>query len=219
MNTKNLWSLGAFALALVAVLGAKCPSIPSIQDRAVELVVTGSSVVGPFEARGNDVADDGQVDLVTEYDIAGTLDDAGIDLSDVEEITVRQVEVRVSKPDPNDERQIVGGTVMVSRVAGGAGTNCPTGISATVVSNWTGVVNAYQNFSPENVEVSEDGIGFLNCLLAEYLEALQNGTNPTNMVVSYEVDGTTTPAGDADFDWEVRIWINIVGTIRTDVLG
>lgn len=222
MKTKHSLALGAFTLALIGVLGAKCPSIPSIQEAAVELVKTESTVIGPFEARGNNIADDGMVDLVAEYDIAGALADAHLDVSDVESITVRAVEVRVSKPDPDPGRMIIAGVVRARRVATareGEG-GCPVGGAfAEVVSSWTGVVNNYQSFSTENVMINAEGITLIDCLLEVYLDALRAGENPDDLSIEWQVDGLTNPKDDADFDWEVRLTIDIVGQIRTDVLG
>ena len=222
MNTNKQRQLIAFAVVLVAILGAKCPSIPEIREAVVQLVKTESTVVGPFLARGNDVADDGSLDLVAEYDIAGKLDEANIGVQDVETITVRKVEVRVSKPDPEPTRTITGGTVRARLAAGSSADDlvCPAGGPfQPVVTGWSGVVNNFQTFAESNVMIESSGIDLLNCILNVYLTALRNGENPDPLVVEWEVDGVTDPPADADFDWEVRVTIDIVGEITTDVIG
>jgi len=60
------------------------------------------------------------------------------------------------------------------------------------------------------------GVAELNGLLADILAELQGGSL-ANEVIAYHVDGTATP-GNTDFQYQLRLTISIVGTVKVKTL-
>ncbi|MEZ4652652.1 MAG: hypothetical protein R3E12_03345 [Candidatus Eisenbacteria bacterium] len=80
---KKLHSAGlltALCAVGLALSGASCPLIPSIEEKVIELALGGSTTV-PFEARGiiNDKGQTECFDLADELDLNQILEDADVD--------------------------------------------------------------------------------------------------------------------------------------------
>lgn len=214
MNTKKLLHLGAFVAAVTATMGANCPSIPSIQERIVELVM-GGSITEEFHALGeiNDKGEVGQEDLANPLgealDLTEILDGAGIDVSDTDGIALAGVEIRVTIPDDTPGREITNTTVMVGRDGAGL-VPLVTGFSqsATAVTGWI----------PVSLEAG--GVGVINGILEDFLDAAKAGEDLDSVILNYSWEGLSVPTDVVtDFHWEIRLSINITGTVEVDVLG
>jgi len=210
MSKYRVVSFVAFLLVTALVMvGAKCPSIPAIKDRVVELAVAGSTTV-PFEAEGSlgVWSDESTVDLSQGIDIVGILDDAGIDVSAVKEVKVSGLSYRVTVPDPDPTKAIFNSTITIQR-GSGPETNL-------IVNFAEDPVNAVVNFKTVVPEAA--GTQVINDILAELLLAAQEGRAPENVVVTGRGNGEASP-GDTHFFWELKIAISIVGEIETEVLS
>src|SRR5512144_1665052 len=109
------------ALILAMLMGQGCLLLPEIEKRVVELAV-GGSTTQEFVASGelNTIDDRDTVDVRTAIDLPGLLDNAGIDLNDVETIAFAGAAYRVTQQDPTANRAITGGTVTIQRGLAGA---------------------------------------------------------------------------------------------------
>lgn len=195
-------------LLLVQVFAAGCLTIPTIADRVVELVST-QSVTEGFTADGtnNITVDQRTIDINSEVDIASALDDAGIDASNVTSITVASVAYRVTRGDTNSPARTIDGDVKVA---------CQGNSSVGLIDNFSGAAGAptgwiYPTLNPA-------GVAQINALLADLLTQVQGGAT-ANSTLTYTINGVSSPTGVAtDFDYELRLTINIVGTIKTKIL-
>lgn len=206
MRRFRYWPQMALVVAL-AVMSGGCLLIPDIKDKVVELAVTGSTVV-EFHATGliNSFDEVKSIDLRDSVDLQGILDDAGIDVSKVTNIALSGVAYRVSVADPEPSRQIVGGTVNITR---GGGSEQPL---VTAFSAPAGAVTGYTTAT-----LDPAGVGELDDLLDEWLAELKGGAL-ANTVFSYHVSGESSPANvNTDFYWQVKITISITGTVDVSV--
>lgn len=200
--------LAVLALAL-STLGSGCPVIPQIKDRIVELAV-GGSTIAEFVASGviNTYDDTKTVDLHDGLDLAQIIDDAGVDVSDVESVKLSGVSDRVTVPDPNPGRTIANGTVTIQR-AGGAVTPLVTGFNVNV--------NSVTSFQTATLDPA--GVAVLNALLADLLAEVKTGTPASNTMVTYHVSGQSQPTGvETNFTWELKVDVSILGTVKVKVL-
>ena len=206
MRRFRYWPQMALVVAL-AVMNGGCLLIPDIKDKVVELAVTGSTVV-EFHATGliNSFDEMKTIDLRDSVDLPGILDDAGIDVSKVTNISLSGVAYRISVADPEPSRQIVNGMVTVTR---GGGSEQPL---VTAFSAPAGAVTGYTTATLDPAGVTQ-----LNNLLDEWLAELQGGAL-ANTVFSYHVSGGSTPSNvDTEFYWQVKITISITGSIEVSV--
>ncbi len=211
MKTKTTLQWGLLLVLCLGVMGAECPSIPTVEEKAVELAM-GASATVRFEARGleNVFGELQTIDLVEGIDLRKLLDDAGVDVSDVISISLYGVSYRVVKPDPTADRAILNGQVMVGRGS------TP---DLYLIQNFNeSPVNAVVSWKP--AELHPDGVDLINGILEEYLNAIRHGTPLPTGQLSCLPSGLSTPANvSTDFDWELKLDINVVGTIRVQVLG
>jgi len=199
------------ALALVMLTAQGCLLIPEIEKRVVELAVGGSTTqefVASGELNVHDQRD--TVDISTAIDLPQLLDDAGIDISDVQDIKLAGVFYRVTQQDPTANREIQNGTVTIQRGLGGAETS--------LVDNFNVAINDPANASFQPGNLAAPGVTVVNQLLTDILTALQAGLPPPNGIVITHVNGQSVPGNVAtDFKYELRIDLSIVGTVHVDV--
>ncbi len=211
MKTKTILQWGLLLVLSLGVMGAECPSIPTIEDRVVELVM-GASATVRFEARGHENVFGRlqTIDLVEGIDLRKLLDDAGVDVSDVMGISLYGVSYRVVKSDPQADRAIQNGQVMVGRG------ETPNRVLIQDFNEEP--VNAVVDWKP--ADLHPDGVELINDLLDEYLNAVRYGSSLPTGQVSCLPSGVSTPDNvSTDFDWELKIDINVVGQIKVKVLG
>jgi hypothetical protein len=209
MRMRYRSTLAALALVMLAAQG--CILIPEIQKRVVELAMGGSATqefVAAGELNVHDQRD--TVDLSTAIDLPKLLDDAGIDISDVEDIKLAGVYYRVTQQDPTANREIQNGTVTIQRGLGGTETS--------LVTNFDVVVNdpALASFQPGNL--ASPGVAAVNQLLTDVLTALKAGLPPPNSILITHVNGQSVPGNVAtNFKYELRLDLSILGTVHVDV--
>jgi len=206
MRRFRFWPQMALVTAL-AVMNGGCLLIPQLKDRVVELAVTGATVV-EFHASGliNTFDEVKTIDLRDSVDLAGILDDAGIDVSNVTNISLSGVAYRISVADLEPSREIVNGTVTVTR---GGGTE------QTLVTAFNAAAGSVTDFTTATLNAA--GVTQLNNLLDEWLAELQGGA-PANTVFSYHVSGDSSPSAvNTDFYWQIKITISITGTVEVSV--
>jgi hypothetical protein len=201
MRVNRIWIPAALVL-LALTSGTGCLLFPQLKDKVVDLV-TGGSVAADFQARGstNVYSETKIIDIRDSIDIRKVLDDAGIDVEAVKSITLGGVSYRITKAQPT--RQITNGTVMVQR---------STGPMDTLVVNFIGDAGSVTGWITPTLHAA--GVAQLNDLMADILTELQGGAL-ADEVITYHVSGTSEPAGDTDFDYQLRITISIVGEVKT----
>jgi hypothetical protein len=196
-------------VALLALGVPGCVLFPQLKDKVVELATTGQVVTG-FTAAGSDNTIDElkNINIPDYVDIRSTLDDAGIDASDVVRITVGGVAYRITRPEPG--RVITSGSVGVS-----TGTDQSAG--HTLVTSFTGNAGAATPWITATLDA--DGVTQLNDLLGAILDDLKNGTSNADQHITYHVSGLSTPTGTpTDFDYELRLTLSIVGKVKVKTL-
>ena len=195
------------ALALLASTSTSCLLIPEIQDRVVELVISGSATT-EWTSSGtlNNHDDQTTIDIRDFVDIRQSLEDAGVDIENVQRIAVAGMSYRTTLPDPTAGRQIVNGQVSFQRSGGS---------EVPLVIDFTEDVNSVTTF--KTATLSAGGVTQVNALLADLLAELQGGP-PANTVFTYHVTGQSVP-GDVgtNFTWELKLDLNMVGTISVEV--
>lgn len=208
MRMRNRSTLAA--LILTMLVGQGCLLLPEIEKRVVELAV-GGSTTQEFSAIGeiNTINDRDTVDVRTAIDLPGLLDNAGIDLSDVETIAFAGAAYRVTQQDPTANRAITGGTVTIQRGLGGAET--------TLISNFNVAVNDPANANFQPATLNSAGVNVVNQILNDILTELKGGAPATNTLVITHVSGNSTPAVATNFKYELRLDVSIVGTVHVDV--
>lgn len=195
------------ALALVAMTSTSCLIIPEIEDRVVELAVSGSATT-EWTSSGtlNNHDDLTTLDIRDFVDIAQSLEDAGVDIENVQRIALAGVSYRTTQPDPTAGRQIVNGQVTFQRSGGS---------EVPLVTSFTEDVNSVTTF--KTATLSPTGVAQINALLEELLAELQGGP-PANTVFTYHVTGQSVPGNvGTDFKWELRLDLNMVGTVSVEV--
>jgi len=208
MRTKKLLTLVALAAVAMLTMGSGCPIAPEIKDKLVELAM-GSSVADTLEAQGSINVDDEIDDFSAAVDLAGILDDAGVDPNDVTAIQVAGVSYRVIRKDPDDAREIQGGTVTIQR-EGGAVT--------PLVTNFDEVVNTVTSYKTAPLDPA--GVTVLNTLLHDCLVAVQNNQALANPKITYHFSGVSAPTpATTDFSWAIKLDITITGKVKVKVIG
>jgi hypothetical protein len=209
MRTKRYVELMVIGLAALT-LGSSCPLIPKVEDRVVELAV-GGSTTAEFVAAGiiNTYDDTQTVDIHDGVNLSQILSDGGIDVSDVKSVALSGVSYRVTVPDPNPGRTIANGNVTIQR-AGGS--------EVPLVTNLNQNVDAATSFTTATLD--PQGVAVLNGILQDLLTEVQTGTPAANTTVTYHVLGDSQPTGaSSSFTWQLKVDINIVGTIKVKVVG
>ena len=204
MRHLRIWPQLAAVVAL-AVLNGGCILIPEMKDRIVELALTGDAVV-EFHAIGVTGAIDElkTINLRDSVDLAGILADAGVDVNDVTNIALSGVAYRVSVADPNPSKQIDGNVTITQ---GG-----PPG--KALVSGFTAGAGAVSSFTTAPLDTA--GVNVVNNLLTNWLKELQGGAL-ANTIITYHATGTTPPAGNTDFYWQLKITLAVTGKVKVSV--
>lgn len=215
MRRNALLSLLALVLAALTVQGG-CVIIPEVETKTVELVARGTAC-DTLVAFGS-LNYESKTDLAAVLDIPQILDDAGIDVSDVDSIAVFGVTYKTTKLDPDNTREIQNGNVYVTRGTLVGSTFTPTTAEVTVISNFNQVVN--DATTDQTAPVTAAGIQMLNQLLQDLLdEAKGLPVVVTDSAIRYRVDGTSAPTpATTDFEWRICVKVNIKGTVEVDVV-
>ncbi len=207
MRKASLWRLVFFAAALVLLQGAQCPQIPELQD--VELTIIAEDYIElTFIADGTINVHSGAETIDIE-DLRQKIDDAGVDIEDVDSLWVSQVLYGVTAYNEGvDDRWIEHGTVTISRT--------DEGTSAVVLNDFSAEV--YPLLGQLVAAPFEPGaITYTNDLLADVLAALKSGATQ-DFVVTGEASGESVPTGrPTDFVWRVRVYFQIAGRTTTEL--
>jgi hypothetical protein len=210
MRFGRLWQLPAVALLALSVQGG-CLLVPEILDRVVELAVTGT-VSEELVAAGviNTHDDRDTVDVKGELDLQALLEDNGIDVSDLVSVTVQGATYITTQPDPQATRQIQNGTVTIQRLG--------VGTEQTLISNFNVTVNNVT--TDTTAPLQAPGVAVINALLADLVTEAKGGAPAQNTRIVYHVTGNSLPSGIAtNFKWEIKLLINVVGTIEVEIIG
>jgi hypothetical protein len=198
------------ALALAGLsLGAGCPTIPTLKDRAVELAVSGSTSQ-TFDAVGvvNVYNQTESFDLGQKLNLRAILDDAGVDVEKVKNVKIWRVSYRVVTPDPNPSRAIQDGNVTVQRQGGTAG---------ALVTDFNVNVSSVSGWQVATLDTA--GVNRLNVLLEDILTSVKNNVPVPNGLVSCHASGVSVPVDAVtNFTWEIKLEVSIVGEVETKVL-
>lgn len=216
MRRNALLSLLALVLTALTVQGG-CVIIPEVKSKLVELVASGT-VCDTLDAIGiiNNHDDEDFVDF-GDLDIQGLLEDAGIDVNDVDSVAVYGITYKTTQPDPNDAREIVDGQVTVQRGSGTGAGFAPTTGEVVVITNFDQVVNAAT--TDQTAPVSAAGIALLNDLLQDLLDEAKGLGVVTDRVIRYHVTGISNPQGvETNFRWRICVKVNIKGEAEVDVV-
>lgn len=207
MRRFRSWPRLALVFAL-AVMNGGCVLIPEIRDRIVELAVGGTTVV-EFVTGGSTSAIDetNTVDVVSGFNLAQILADAGIDVTDVTNIALSGVEYRVTVPDADASRQVVNGNVTISR---------GLALNLDLISGFSAPVGAVSGWEVAPLDPGGTAVTEINTMLNEILTALKGGP-PANTTLTYHLTGQVTPATAYLFTWELKVKITITGTVKVGV--
>ena len=196
----------ALVVALAGMNGG-CLLIPQMEDRVVELAV-GGSTTATFTITGSDTQADETdvVDIASEIDVAGILEDAGIDASNVTHIALAGISYRIVRADADPSREILNGNITIQRGAGSV-ENLVTGFSAS-----PGATSGFTN-----VTLDPAGVAVVNGILDDVRTSLPNPA--ANTVTTFHLTGdmTSNSGNPADFDVEIKVTISITGTIEVSV--
>ncbi|MEZ5065616.1 MAG: hypothetical protein R3B81_12860 [bacterium] len=196
----------ALPILSVMLMAATC------SNEQIVTLSLGFPTVARFIATGEvNFHDDSQIVNVTEdLDIEGALDDADIDINDLEDDAIKIVQVlyRVIQPDVVANRIITNTLVEVVPVDAG---NNDIGSPAVLITGYTMPAGSGNVPNPEewiditNV-IGTDGINLMNDYLLETVQGLKgNGPGPVNDSFRYHVRGTSAPPTETNFEWEVKL--------------
>jgi len=206
MRLHRLLPLSLIALAALS-LGSGCPTVPSIQDRLVDLAVGGSTTLTiPASGVINTYDFTGPEDLNADLDLTSILDDAGIDVQDVKDVKLSGISYRVTVRDPNPGRTIANATV-TAQSGGGA--------AKPLVTNFTVKVDTVTTWTRAPLDTA--GVTVINNVLASVLNSVKHGGAVP--IITYHVLGQSNPQGvSTSFTWQLRLDVSVVGTIKVKVL-
>lgn len=204
------FGLALAALVAVQFLASGCILTPTIEDRVVELVVT-NSVTTTLHASGstNVLTSNPSSSLIPTSDILSAIDDAGIELDSLVSISLQKVDYRVTTPDPVAARTI-NGSIRI-----GFGSSASVTPGTTLISSFTGGAGAVTPWT--NVALTPAGVTLINNTLTTLLGELKSHTAATHYV-GYDATGTAAGGGTTNFDYEVRLTMNVVGKVKTKTL-
>jgi hypothetical protein len=205
MRVRTLARLGIYVALFVVLQGAKCPSIPSTKQVKMTIVAQ-NYIEFTFLAQGdlNYHAGNETIDI---EDLRQDLDDAGVELADVDSVVISQVLYGVTAyRETETDREIVDGTVTLSRTDESTSATIFESVDQPVYPLLGELVPA---------PLAPGGVDYINALLTDVLQALKYG-GPSEFVVSADASGTSEPQGrETDFDWRVRVYYQVIG--RADV--
>lgn len=216
MRRNALLSLLALVLTALTVQGG-CVIIPEVNTKLVELVASGTacdtlSAIGDLNNH-----DDTDVIDLSGLDIPQILDDAGIDINDVDSIAVYGVTYKTTQPDPEPGREIVNGQVTVQRGEWNGVTFSPTTAEVPVIVSFNEVVNSVT--TDKTAPVSAGGIQLLNDLLLALLNEAKGVGPVTDSAIRYHVTGQSLPQNvETNFKWRICVKVNIKGKVEVDVV-
>jgi len=216
MRKNALLSLLALVLTALTVQGG-CVIIPEVNSKIVELVASGVAC-DTLEAIGviNNHDDTDVIDL-SDLDIPQILDDAGINVSDVDSIAVFGITYMTTQPDPNPAREIVNGQVTVQRGMLSGSTFTPTSAEVPVIVNFNEIVNSVT--ADKTAPVSAAGVQLLNDLLTDLLAEAKGQGPIDDSAIQYHVTGQSLPQDvPTNFKWRICVKVNIKGTVEVDVV-
>jgi len=209
MRSSRLMQIAALLVVTLVASGSSCPTIPTIKDRNVDLVV-GQSGTFEFTATGTTntfTSGDVALDLHNYINIPQVLSDANIDVSEVKSITLAGVAYRVSVADPTAGRTITAGKVQVK---------VHTNPMVDLISSFTGAADKTTDWITPTLNTA--GVDQLNAMLAAMLTELQGGPAAAEDL-TYNVSGTSTPTDvNTNFKYQLRLTLSIVGTVKAKVL-
>jgi hypothetical protein len=202
MRRTNLAGL-VLLLASMPLLGSTCTD-----EKIVDLVIGFPTTVRLVaEGETNTHMDSDTIDVKADLDIPGALDDAGVDPSELTDVTVSEVFYRVIQPDTNDpNRTIENGSLTVARVIGGV-PQAP----AVLVSGWSMNAGSANVADPNawidiTADIGAPGIALLNQFLDECVTELNGGPPVTNPEIQYTVSGDSIdPAIATLFEYEIKV--------------
>ena len=204
MRKSPILTLSALFLGAIVLMGDGCPFIPDVEEKLIELAV-GSSTTMEFQARGSINVYEEDFDLEGGLDIEELLDDAGIGVQDVLDIALSGISHRVTLPQAG--RTIQNGNVTIKRDGG---------TEKTLITSFSADADAVTDFI--TAELDTAGVSLINTMLKDLLLEVQGGPDAI-------LTGTATVTGLSDppdeetfFDWELKVDVTIVGTIKMDVV-
>jgi hypothetical protein len=204
-----LLKVGFFVLLGLVMLGAKCPTIPTIEE--VDVVIVLEDYIEFFFHSDGSINAHSDVETINIDDLRDDLDDAGISVADVDTITVKSVLYGVTayNEGPTD-RQIVNGDCTVTRLDDNS--------SRVIFDGATSMVYPLLNLL-EPAPIEAGGIDFINDLMIDVLAVLKGeSTSVSEFEVQASVSGNSIPADRyTDFNWRVRIYYQISGVMTVDV--
>jgi len=218
MRKNWLFSLLALGLTALTVQGG-CVIIPEVKTKIVELVASGTAC-DTLDTTGDlNMHDDFDVADLSNLDIQQILEDAGIDVSDVDSVAVFGITYKTTQPDSRSDREIVNGNVTVTRGSYNSGTQVftPSTGAVDVITNFNVLVNSVT--TDQTAPVSAGGIALLNQILNDLLNEAKGLGPASNTAIQYHVTGVSNPQGIAtDFKWRICVKINIKGKVEVDVV-
>jgi hypothetical protein len=211
MRTIKSLALPTLVLAL-GLMNGGCMLIPEIKDRIVELAVGGATQV-EFVSSGtlNTFNETSTLDVLSGFNLAQILNDAGIEVSNVTNIRISGVDYRVTIPDPDATREIVNGTVTTNRNGSGA---------LPLVSNFSAGAGATSDWQPAPLDPGGAAVTDLNAMLQSILDALKLGTSPPSNLttITYHITGQSLPGNvPTNFTWQMKVKLTITGTVTVSV--
>jgi hypothetical protein len=205
MRRKALFRIAAYLALGLLLLGAKCPGIPDTHEVNLTLV-TEEFIEFTFSSHGS-VNVDEDTESIDVADIRNDLLDAGVDLSRVDEIRVSAVDYgTVTYGESGAPPRVITGNVWIEY---NSTTETLVDLASQNVPDLLGILVP--------APIDEDGIDFLNLLMADVLDAIQTGS-PATLQVTGGFDGVSTPTErETNFSWRVRFYFHISGQVVTDV--
>lgn len=202
-----------FLLMLLPLVGAKCPGIPDTKNMTIT-VVTEEQLELTFVAHGS-VNIDSDTETIDTAQIRDDLLDLGLEQEDIEAIetiTVEAVEYgTVEYLEGPTDREIVDVDVVVRR------TDAPAD-SAVLVTGFSTLVEPLEGILVP-APITEDGIDWINDLLAEVLEAIKDESGSSNFTVEGTARGRSEPMDrETDFTWRLVISYQIPAGFPTEVI-
>jgi len=216
--THDSRKIALLVLSALPLLGSTCT-----KEKTIEFVVTGESYAS-FEARGADDFGSDEFDLATDLDIASIAESYDVDIQTIQRVTFRGLCYKITRADPNPDRRIENGLLEIQfrNFAGDTG-SYPLAPLSTSFGTAPGDPGAPRSAgSPTDwIDVTElvdaAGVEQINQFLDRYLTALKNGTVASGAWVFYHWTGASVPLGNTDFDWQVKVQVNIIPTVTAEL--